>query len=78
MWLVIDTDSLEVVNIVKRKKEAVWYYSEEGKSRRISTGLYLVSDANSSNEYESYIVNKKAIPILVAQGFEWLDELIYP
>lgn len=78
MWLVIDADSLEIVDSLNHKREAVCIYSSNETSKKIAKGLYLVSNNNSWQGYESYVVNKEAIESLIEQGFEWLHQIRYP
>lgn len=75
MWIVIDVDSLQICEILNYKREAIFIYSQNGKSKKIAKGLYLVSNYNSLHEYESFLVNEKDIENLIKQGFEWLQEL---
>lgn len=58
MWYVLDTETLEEVNKLSSKREAVWLYSKNGKSKRISRGIYITTSENSNYSYESYIVHE--------------------
>lgn len=78
MWLVIDADSLQIVDIRNHKREAVFLYSQNETSKRIAKGLYLLSDNNSLQGYESFLVNERAIDNLIEQGFEWLQIIEMP
>lgn len=58
MWYILDAETLEKINKLNSKREAIFLYSENGKSKRIRKGVYLVTSENSHYAYESYIVHE--------------------
>lgn len=49
MWLAVDEETLQILGSFKYKRDVLLAYAQNGKSKRMAKGLYIVSDSKALN-----------------------------
>lgn len=74
MWYAVDVDH-GIIGEFDTLRDAVIHYSDNGKSKRLSRGVYEVTSRSDSYNNTTYIINSRAIGSANIHGFGWVFDL---
>jgi hypothetical protein len=73
MWLAVDIDN-GVINKFQTLREGVKYYSDSGRSKRLSKGVYEVTSKSEEYIKTTFLIHSMEKESAEKHGFGWVFE----